>query len=50
MEDPGVRLSFTYEVPRSVQDLLSTDRENTKGNESPLEKHSTPHAHNPLCQ
>ena len=42
MEDPGVGLSFTYEVPRSVQDLLSTDRENTKGNESPLEIFHTP--------
>ena len=42
MEDPGVGLSFTYEVPRSVQHLLSTDRENTKGNESPLEIFHTP--------
>ena len=42
MEDPRVGLSFTYEVPRSVQDLLSTDRENTKGNESPLEIFHTP--------
>ena len=43
MEDPGVGLSFTYEVPRSVQDLLSTDRENTRGNESPLETFHIPH-------
>ena len=42
MEDPGVGLSFTYEVPRSVQDLLSIDRENTKGNNSPLETFHTP--------
>ena len=42
MEDPGVGLSFTYEVPRSVRDLLSTDRENTKGNDSPLETFHTP--------
>ena len=42
MEDTGVGLSFTYEVPRAVQDLLSTDRENTKGNESPLETFHTP--------
>ena len=38
MEDPGVG----YEVPRPVQDLLSTDRENTKGIESPLETFQTP--------
>ena len=44
MEDPGVGISFTYEVPQSVQDLLSTDRENTKGNESPLETFHTPRA------
>ena len=42
MEDLGVGLSFTYEVPRPVQDLLSTDRENTKGNESPVETFHTP--------
>ena len=44
MKDPGVGLSFTYEVglPRPVQDLLSTDRENTKGNESPVETFHTP--------
>ena len=42
MEDPGVGLSFTYEVPRLVQDLLTTDRENTKGNESPLKIFHTP--------
>ena len=38
MEDPGVG----YEVPRPVQDLLSPDRENTKGIESPLETFQTP--------
>ena len=42
MEDPGVGLSFTYEVPRPVQDILSTDRENTQGNESPVETFHTP--------
>ena len=42
MEDPGVGFSFTYEVPRSVQDLLSTDQKNTKGNKSPLETFHTP--------
>ena len=41
MEDPGVGLSFTYEVPRPVQDILSTDRENTQGNES-VETFHTP--------
>ena len=42
MEDPGVGLSFTYEVHRSVQDLLSTDQENTKDCEAPLETFHTP--------
>ena len=42
MEDSGVGLSFTYKVPRPVQDLLSTDRENTKVNESPVETFHTP--------
>ena len=42
MEDLGVGLSFTYEVTRSVQDLLSTDRENTTGDEFPLETFHTP--------
>ena len=42
MEDPGVGLSFRYEVPQPVQDLLSTDRENTAGNASPVETFHTP--------